>query len=449
MQFDDTLMGQLIQYVCTHEVGHTLGLQHNFRASSTIPVDSLRSKNYVAKNSHTPSIMDYARFNYVAQPEDSIDVKDLIPRIGVYDDWAIEWGYRWLPDFKTDEEEKSYLNKWVIKRLSQDKRLMFSDGQHQDLLRKVEDLGDDAVKASTYGIKNLQRVMANLKEWTKTPNGSYDELGRLQMAVIFQYSNYISHVVDDIGAVYWTPKVVEQPEPLYSFPNREKQKAAVQFLQKQLFATPAWIDNKELFPYIGHTGLVWIYKLQEFWIHNLVSPQLYITMFYHVSYLPARETYNFDELLTDMENSIWNELDNHKLIELHRRNLQKIYVYKLIKFMDQKVGDLGLNDACTIVENHIHKLYSKINKAIPGYKDEMSGTHLKDLRDRLKKELDFESGKNVERSGKSERAFNIQLLDTPMKGSLDFIGQPDHWSCWDGFNKFKSELMETDQIESK
>jgi hypothetical protein len=114
MTFDDELMGQLIRFVSSHEVGHTLGLRHNFGSSSTVPVENLRNKAWVEANGHTPSIMDYARFNYVAQPEDSVGEKGIFPRINMYDEWAIDWGYRNLPQFKTPEEEKSYLNKWVI-----------------------------------------------------------------------------------------------------------------------------------------------------------------------------------------------------------------------------------------------------------------------------------------------------------------------------------------------
>ncbi|MET0395154.1 MAG: zinc-dependent metalloprotease, partial [Chitinophagaceae bacterium] len=145
MEFDDELMGKLVRYVCTHEVGHTLGLQHNFLASSSVPVDSLRSKTYVASNGHTPSIMDYARFNYVAQPEDGIDVDDLIPRIGAYDEWAIEWGYRWFPAFSTKEEESTFFNKWIIEAVKKDNRLAFMSNGAPDPRNQMEDLGDDAM----------------------------------------------------------------------------------------------------------------------------------------------------------------------------------------------------------------------------------------------------------------------------------------------------------------
>jgi hypothetical protein len=147
MELDDELMGQLVRFVSAHEVGHTLGLLHNFGSSSTVPVDSLRNKKWVEAHGHTPSIMDYARFNYVAQPEDSISEKGLFPRIGDYDKWAIEWGYRLFPDIKDQKEEKAFMNKWVIDSLSKNHRLWFGAF---DLRCQSEDLGDDAVKAGTY-----------------------------------------------------------------------------------------------------------------------------------------------------------------------------------------------------------------------------------------------------------------------------------------------------------
>ena len=153
---DTALMGQLIRFVSSHEVGHTLGLLHNFGSSSTVPVEKLRDKEWVRVHGHTPSIMDYARFNYVAQPEDSVDEAGLFPRINDYDKWAIKWGYKWYPNFKTAEEEKLFLTKMVSDSLKSNHRLWFGNEQEPfDPRSQNEDLGDDAMKAGTYGIKNL------------------------------------------------------------------------------------------------------------------------------------------------------------------------------------------------------------------------------------------------------------------------------------------------------
>jgi hypothetical protein len=164
MEFDDTLMGELIRSVISHEIGHTLGLRHNFGSSSTTPVEKLRDKAWVEANGHTASIMDYARFNYVAQPEDNISQIGLFPRIGDYDKWAIEWGYRWFPQAKTSDAEVTLLNKWTIEKIESNKRLWWGDGEsgRGDPRSQTEDLGDNSMKASSYGIKNLKRIITNL-----------------------------------------------------------------------------------------------------------------------------------------------------------------------------------------------------------------------------------------------------------------------------------------------
>jgi len=189
MHFSDALMGQLIRFVSSHEVGHTLGLLHNFGSSSATPVEKLRDKKWVEANGHTASIMDYARFNYVAQPEDSISEIGLFPRIGQYDKWAIEWGYRMVPDAKNADDETPVLNKWIIAHAN-DKRNWFGNEMSQEDPRsQSEDLGDNAVKASEYGIKNLKRIMNHLVEWTKEDNEGYDNLQAMHVQIFQQFSD--------------------------------------------------------------------------------------------------------------------------------------------------------------------------------------------------------------------------------------------------------------------
>jgi hypothetical protein len=389
MNFDDSLMGKLIRYVCTHEVGHTLGLQHNFIASASIPVDSLRSKSYVSKNGHTPSIMDYARFNYVAQPEDDIAENDLIPRIGVYDEWAIEWGYRWMPQIKTKEEEKKEMNEWIVQRLAGDKRLTFALERQEDFRNQAEDLGDNAMKAGFWGINNLKRVMSHLKDWTQTSTNNYSDLKRMHTELMNQFNRYMELASATIGYTSITPKTVEQSGPHIFFAEKEKQKAAVQFLQEQLFDNTQWLESKELFPLIGGGNIILLYKIQESIIHRVVSPTIYNLLLLNETNQSKETAYSFDELLTDLENGIWKELKNHQSIEIYRRAVQKIYITKLITFVQQSIpGDLGMLDGCTIVSDHIDKLYKKIDAILPHYTDHLSKIHLVDLRSRLKAAID-------------------------------------------------------------
>lgn len=387
MQFDEKLMGRLIQYVCTHEVGHALGLQHNFAASASIPVDSLRSKRYVALNGHTPAIMDYARFNYVAQPEDSIAVEDLIPRIGVYDEWAIEWGYRWFPGFRSPEEEITYMNNWIIQRLAKDKRLFFEDTQYPDPRNQTEDLGDNAMKAGAYGIKNLQRIASHLEEWTKTPNSDYAELKRMYATLRAQYKIYLGHVLKNIGSWYWTPQTIEQNSiPFWTFPNKEKMKEALAFLNTYLFEPPTWLINDRFFAMAaGESDVIYLYKRQESIIHTLVDPFMWNTLVFNESNLSKEKAYTYDELLTELEKYILKELDTHENISMPRRNLQKIYVFKMMNFLQiERAGDAAMLDYSSIAKSHLQVVLKRINKSLAGYKDHASKIHLEDLSNRLK-----------------------------------------------------------------
>ena len=258
MIYDDELMGQLIRFVSSHEVGHTVGLRHNYGSSSTVPVENLRNKAWVEANGHTPSIMDYARFNYVAQPEDNISPVGLFPRIGDYDKWAIEWGYKLFPEYKDPESEKGQLNKWVMEKLK-NRRLWFGTESNPDDPRsQSEQVGDDAMKASMYGIKNLQRILPNLMEWTKEANEDYSNLRKIYGQVVSQFGRYMGHVAKYVGGILETPKMVEEAGPVYEIVSKAQQKEAVDFLNKNLYATPSWLINKEIFSRTGGNALTTI-----------------------------------------------------------------------------------------------------------------------------------------------------------------------------------------------
>lgn len=244
MHYDEELMGQLIRFVSSHEVGHTLGLRHNFGSSSTVPVDSLRSKAFVEKFGHTPSIMDYARFNYVAQPEDCISQNGIFPRINDYDNWAIEWGYRPMLDATNSDEDHAALEKLIGDRLQKNPRLWWGDGEtsQDDPRRQTEDLGDDAVKASEYGIKNLKREIVNLPAWTMSEEDIYNEnLGEMHTQIRSQFLRYTNHVIRNIGGQLEHYRTNTEDGDVYTPQPRKKQTDAMDYLKRNIVTEPTWL----------------------------------------------------------------------------------------------------------------------------------------------------------------------------------------------------------------
>ncbi len=402
MVFGDSLMGQLIRFVSSHEVGHTLGLRHNFGSSSTILVEMLRNKVWLKIHGHTPSIMDYARFNYVAQPEDSIGDYGIYPHIGEYDKWAIEWGYQWLPQFKSPVAEEGYLNKMVSDSLAKNPRLFFgTESDPNDPRNQNEDLGDNAMKASAYGIKNLKRILPHLMEWTKEANTGYDNADELYGQLILQFGRYMGHVRKNIGGIETTPGYIEQEKIVYKFTPKSKQKEAVDFLQSQLFTTPDWLIDKKLFSYTGIDNLTTISNIQNGILNALISARTINNLLSFEMYDP-KNAYGANELFNDLAKGIFSELRTHQPIDIYRRNLQKMYADKLIKLLvpapkptitmvrGQNVTpppSLENNDGVSIIKGQIRQLIADIKTALPLMKDPMTRLHLQDLMERLKNGL--------------------------------------------------------------
>jgi hypothetical protein len=402
LTFPDSLMGELIRFVSSHEVGHTLGLRHNYGSSSTVPVESLRNKSWVEQHGHTPSIMDYARFNYVAQPEDNISDKGLFPRIGDYDLWAIEWGYKWMPEFRTADAELPTLNKMTMERLK-DKRLWFGTETDPDDPRgQNEDLGDDAMKASSYGIKNLQRIVVKLPEWTKEANKDYASLNQMYSQLVSQYGRYMGHVAKNIGGVQTTPRMQEEAGIIVEYTSKAKQKEAMQFLQQNLFTTPSWLIQSKIASLTGTNALTTISNVQNTVLNRLLSNSTLNKLFRYEASGEATP-YSASEMFTDLRKGIWSEITSRKAIDIYRRNLQKVFVERLITNLqtDNNPVPAGLaafgissgnysktTDAVSIVKAQLRSLQSEIKAALPAYKDAASRAHLQDVVDRITEALD-------------------------------------------------------------
>ncbi len=403
MLFPDELMGQLIRFVSSHEVGHTLGLRHNFGSSSSVPVENLRNKAWVEANGHTPSIMDYARFNYVAQPEDNISPVGLFPRIGDYDNWAIEWAYRRFPEYPSPEAEKAHLNKWIMEKLK-DHRLWFGDGEsnRDDPRSQTEDLSDDAIKASQYGIKNLQRIVPQLMTWTREDYEDHTNLGNVYSQVSSQFNRYMGHVSRYVGGIYKTPRVVEDAGPVYDFTEKAKQAAAVAFLNQQLFNTPTWLINKDIFARTGGDPLSTIGNIQSGTLSRLLSTGILDKMV-KAEAAVGSNAYKMTDLLDDLKAGIWSELRSKKPIDVYRRNLQKSYTSILDNLLNPPArtgaateprpgGAPQVNtdnsDIKSVVRAHLASLRNEVNAAAAGNADAMTKYHLQDISKRIADALD-------------------------------------------------------------
>lgn len=329
MKYDEDLMGQLIRFVSSHEVGHTLGLRHNFGSSSCVPVDSLRSKAWVEAHGHTPSIMDYARFNYVAQPEDSISRTGIFPRIGEYDDWAIRWGYAPMFEAYDDESDRYELNKLTTAVLKDNPRLWFGDGETNttnDSRCQTEDLGDDAVKASDYGILNLKRELKALPEWTYEGNDFFgNNLKSMHRQITTQFLRYVYHVNANIAGVYKDQLTMDEEGSVYTNVSRDKQRYALDFLDRHIFNEPRWLIDQDyagrLFP-----------EPQDYTIN--IGKQVLAKMLNTGRLNNMNKEYPADDYLSDIAGKLFKEVKSGAKVTAYRRALQTTYVAALIAYFN-------------------------------------------------------------------------------------------------------------------
>ncbi|PUZ28865.1 hypothetical protein DCC81_05130 [Chitinophaga parva] len=392
-EFDDELMGQLIRFVSSHEVGHTLGLMHNFGASSSVPVDSLRNKKWVEAHGHTPSIMDYARFNYVAQPEDNIGEAGLFPRINDYDTWAVQWGYTWRPEYKSSADEQRTLTKIVTDSLKNPRLRFGSELSPFDPRNQNEDLGDDAVKASGYGIKNLQRIITQIAAWDVDSTDDAEQVKEPYSAVLSQYQLYMGHVLKIVGGVYSTPKIGAEPGPVDVYVPRAKQKAALDFINKQFFNTPLWLNEKSMATrFANFNFMIEFTEMQTGMINALVGRNR-ISLLMEAEYAD-RANYGATEYLADLNKMIFAEEHAGKNVDVYRRNLQKFFVFRMLEqafAKDDQYQILGpiayhpaFSDFQIMIRDELKAEQAMFRQQLKNPAlDKMTKAHLRDLDDKI------------------------------------------------------------------
>ncbi len=327
----DSLQGRLVEFVVAHEVGHSLGLPHDQIGSAMYPADSVRSKTWVAKMGHSPSIMDYSRFNYVAQPEDGIALEDLIPRIGPWDKYAIKWGYMPIPSAKTPDEERPVLDE--LARL-QDSipwlRYASPDEFGSDPFTHAEAVGDaDPVKSTRLGIKNLKRLVPMLSPAVTKPLDDVSMLREGYGRIWGQFGNEMRHVVDIVGGSQVREKYGSQPGPRFTPFTRDRQREAVQFVNAEVFKTPTWLLDQDILRRIEPEGAVArVNSFQRGILSGLLSDERMNRLSeYSANPVAGVPTYPLAELLGDVRAGVWGELTGDAVrVDAFRRGLQRIYL---------------------------------------------------------------------------------------------------------------------------
>ena len=382
LPMSDDLIGELITYVVSHEVGHTLGFPHNMKASSSFTVAQLRDPKFTAENGTEASIMDYGRFNYVAQPGDGAK---LIPIIGPYDKFAIEWGYKPFPEAKTYAEEKAKLDEIVVRQIK-DVTLRFGDPNGVDPSSQTEDLGSDAVAATELGLKNLDRVASYLVKATTNKGEDYSLLQNMYDQLVAQRNRELNHVISTIGGSVETNLWFGDADKRYNSVPGDKQKEAIAFLNANAFQTPASLVRADILDRLEANGVAdRVLSSQSRLLSQLINDNRTKRMAEQAAREP-KGAYPPLAMLTDLRNGIWSELKSDPVdIDLYRRNLQRTHLDILIAEVAREVAS---SDLPALTRSELQTLHDEIVATLAQKKVTPSAAiHLQDLKFKIAQAL--------------------------------------------------------------
>ncbi|KSA12677.1 MULTISPECIES: zinc-dependent metalloprotease [Maribacter] len=385
---DPEEIGEMMRMVIAHEIGHALGFPHNMAASFSYPVDSLRNGAFTQKYGIASSIMDYARYNYIAQPGDE-NIR-FIRQIGPYDYYSVNWGYHW---FSEDKDERDVLNSWVIEKANDPKYKFGRQSSRFDPQSQTEAIGDDPLKASTYGINNLKYVMTNLPNWTSDITNDYQDLEELYGELLGVFNRYVGHVTTTVGGVFENLKTPEQGGVVYSHYDASKQKEAVKWLNVNLFQTPKWLLEKDILKNIDHSGYSEkIRKVQVRQLNSLLSFER-IGRLIDAESFGEQKYYSALEMLTDIRAGIWKESYRDKSVDLFRRNLQRSYIDRMEFLMKEEIKrgnvrtgfegalsyDVNTSDVRALARGELTAVRTKLRSAKNNTIDKVTKYHYEDI----------------------------------------------------------------------
>lgn len=387
-------IGEMMRQVIAHEIGHALGLPHNMKASSSYPVESYRNPEFAAEYGVAPTIMDYARLNYIAQPGDG--VTRFIRKIGPYDKYAINWGYRWIANADTPEDELGTLDQWIMEKAG-DPMYRFGESRGTDPETQTEDLGDNSVKASTYGMQNLMKVVPNLLDWTTTDGENYDDTQEIYGEILGQWRRFVGHVVTNIGGVVENKKSTDQAGVVFEVVSEAQQKAAMNWMQEHALSTPDWLLDEDLLRRMESFGAVErIRGVQTSFLNQLLDPARAQRLI-EAEAFKGTNTYTVYQLFGETRQGLFSELAGANSIDTYRRNLQRAYVARMHYLMTEEARgfqarqvNIGQSDIRPAVRSDLKALKGQVQAAIPRYSDRASRVHLEDLLERINDVLDGE-----------------------------------------------------------